>query len=245
MKKTLLCCMVGIVCFLSYSQEKSHIKISNDVELHKLSPNVYLHVSNINSAKYGRVAANGVLLVNKNEAFLFDTPWNDSLTMILVNWLRDSMNLKITGFVPNHWHEDCMGGLGFLHSQQVESYANVMTANFAKNKILPVPKNVFKDSLQLQLGDMQIVCYYFGAAHSMDNIVVWLPSEKILFPGCIAKSMNSKNLGNTADGDLKAYPQTLEKLINKFSDAKIVVPGHGMPGGVELLKHTLNITNSK
>lgn len=72
----------------------------------------------------------------------------------------------------------------------------------------------------------------------MDNIIVWIPSEKVLFPGCLVKGVNAKGLGNTVDGDLKAYPSTIEKVLHKFPDAKIVIPGHGTVGGIELIRHT-------
>ena len=88
------------------------------------------------------------------------------------------------------------------------------------------------------LGDKTIDCFYLGAAHSTDNIVVWIPSEKILFAGCMIKSVNARNLGNTADGDLTAYPGTIKKLLAKFPDVKVVIPGHGDFGGMELVKHT-------
>jgi len=54
----------------------------------------------------------------------------------------------------------------------------------------------------------------------------------------MVKSLTSKNLGNTADGDLIAYPKTIDKLIRKFPSATIVIPGHGEFGGIELIKHT-------
>ena len=155
------------------------------------------------------------------------------------------MKLKVVGFVPNHWHVDCMGGLGFLLNQNIESYANQMTIDIAKSKGLPIPKYGFKDSLQLKLGDKLIHCYYLGAAHTKDNIVVWIPSEQILFAGCMVKSMGSNDLGNTVDGDLKAYPITIDKLIDKLPNAKIVIPGHGQYGGIELIKHTKDLTMIK
>ena len=43
-------------------------------------------------------------------AYLFDTPVNDALTKDLLDWIRDSLHAEVIGFVPNHWHEDCMGG---------------------------------------------------------------------------------------------------------------------------------------
>jgi metallo-beta-lactamase class B len=57
----------------------------------------------------------------------------------------------------------------------------------------------------------------------------------------MVKSLNSVDLGNTADGDLIAYPGTIDKLIKKFKTAKIVIPGHGQIGGPDLLIHTRNL----
>jgi metallo-beta-lactamase class B len=152
------------------------------------------------------------------------------------------MKLQIAGFVPNHWHEDCIGGLNYLKSQKINSYANQLTIDIAKNKGLPVPDQGFKDSLRLSLGDKFIYCYFFGAAHSLDNIVVWIPSEEILFPGCMCKSLNSGNPGNVSDGDISEYPKTIDKVIQKFKSAKVVIPGHGPIGGPELLTHTKSLT---
>jgi metallo-beta-lactamase class B len=235
--------MLLIVCihFSGYSQDNL-IRISDDVELIRISANAYVHVSYTELPSYGLVASNGLLLVNGSEAFLFDTPMTDSLTMELVSFIRNSMKLKIAGFIPNHWHSDCMGGLGYLQNQRIESYANQMTIDIARSKNLPVPDHAFKDSLELRLGDEVIRCYYLGAAHSFDNIVVWIPSEKILFPGCMVKSLDSANLGNTADGDLTAYPNTIESVIRKFPQAKIVIPGHGQFAGLELLTHTKELS---
>ncbi len=217
------------------------LKVSSNVELVKISSNAYVHVSYSYLPSYGRVASNGLVFINGNEAFLFDTPMTDSLTMELVSFIRDSMKLKIAGFVPNHWHADCIGGLGYLQDQKIKSYASQKTIDIARTKNLPVPDYGFKDSIELYLGNKAIECYYLGAAHSLDNIVIWIPSEKILFPGCMVKSINSKDLGNTADGDLAAYPKTIDAVIKKFPMARIVVPGHGPFGGLELLIHTKDL----
>jgi len=229
-----------------FSQEDSkRIKVSEGIELIKISDNAYVHVSVSTIPPYGKVSSNGLIFINKNEAFLFDTPVTDSLTSVLVSWMRDNMRLKIVGFVPNHWHNDCMGGLGYLQSQKVKSYANQMTIDIARLKKHPIPYIGFKDSLNLQLGDKSIECFYFGGAHSTDNIVVWIPSERILFAGCMIKSLASINLGNTADGDLKAYPSTIDQVADKFPMAKIVIPGHGKFGGMDLVIHTKELINKR
>jgi len=242
MKKIFLGLFIGLIQITGFSQsEDKTIKISDDLELIQISDNAYIHVSYTISPKWGRVGANGLLLIDKKKAFLFDTPWTDKQTENLISCIKDTMNVEIVGFIPNHWHEDCMGGLGYIHKQGIKSYANQLTIDIAKIKDLPIPENGFEDSLEIKLGEKIIDCFYLGAAHSMDNIVVWIPSEQILFTACMVKNMRSKNLGNTADGDLISYPMTLTKVMKKFPSAKIVIPGHGEYGGLELIEHTLEL----
>lgn len=214
------------------------IKISDDIHLIKLSTNAYIHVSESFVNGYGNVEANGLIFINGKEALLFDTPWNEKQTSVLINYLSDKMGLKIKGFAPNHFHEDCMGGLALLQKLGIPSYASQKTVDIAREKHLPVPDYAFRDSLWLSLGDKKVLCYYPGAAHTQDNIVVWIPSEKILFAGCMAKAVSSTGLGNLADGDLKSYPATIDRVIARFKDAKIIIPGHGDAGGQEVLAHT-------
>lgn len=239
---------ISLFCIISLSfnvlgqSNYKSIKLSSDIELVKISENAYMHISYTYMQGFGRVGSNGLIVVNGKEALLFDSPGNDSLTQALTSWICDSMQLKLVGFVPNHWHGDCMGGLKYLQSKGIKTYANQMTIDIAKQKSLPVPEIGFSDSLELRLGEKLVKCYYFGAAHSVDNIVVWVPSEQILFAGCMVKTMSSQNLGNTADGDVNAYPVTIEKVYNKFLSAKTVIPGHGSLGGVELLMHTIDLT---
>ena len=242
MKSTVFLTLLILASCNAFSQEDSKlIKVSEDIELIKISDNAFVHVTISTIPPYGKVSSNGLIFINKEEAFLFDTPVSDSLTSVLVSWLRSNLGLRIVGFVPNHWHEDCMGGLEYLKSQKVKSYANQMTIDIARLKKLPVPEFGFRDSLKLQLGDKTIECFYLGGAHSTDNIVVWIPSERILFAGCMIKSLVSTNLGNTADGDLKAYPLTIDKLANKFPMAIYVIPGHGQYGGMNLVNHTKDL----
>ncbi|MBN2613766.1 MAG: subclass B1 metallo-beta-lactamase [Bacteroidales bacterium] len=229
----------------SHSQGSfEEIWISDDLKLLKLSEDVFVHVSYHHLPGTGRFPSNGMVYINGCEALLFDTPMTDSLTRALTVWLEDSMHLQLTGFIPNHWHDDCMGGLGYLKSHKVRSWTNQMTIDIAKTKNLPLPDIGFEDSLLLKFGDKTVECYYPGVAHSLDNIVVWLPEEKILFAGCMVKSINSNNLGNTADGDLKAYPETIGRVMKRYPDAKFIIPGHGEPGGFELLEHTLKLSNN-
>jgi metallo-beta-lactamase class B len=239
--RTALAIVIFNVCLTvpTFTQETfHHIKVSEDIDVIQLSTNSYVHVSYAEFPGFGRIGSNGFIYTNNGEALLFDTPVNDSLTEQLVTWMKDSLNVHLVGFVPNHWHADCMGGLNYLHSIGITSYAHEKTIAIAHSKNLPIPQHGFVDSLTLRLGDQIVVCKYEGPAHTVDNIVTWIPSERILFGGCMVKESKSNSLGNVADADLHEWPKTIGRVIADFPSTVIVIPGHGELGGQELLRHT-------
>jgi glyoxylase-like metal-dependent hydrolase (beta-lactamase superfamily II) len=99
--------------------------------------------------------------------------------------------------------------------------------------------------MSLSCGDTRVELAFLGAGHTIDNIVVWIPKKKILFGGCLIKSQNAGNLGNTKEADLMSYPVTLKKVREQYSEVKIVIPGHGRPGGIELIDHTIELCNNE
>jgi metallo-beta-lactamase class B len=110
------------------------VKISDDISITQLSDKVYTYVSLAEIEGWGMVPSNGMIVINNYQAALLDTPINDAQTETLVNWVADSLHAKVTTFIPNHWHGDCIGGLGYLQKKGVQSYANQMTIDLAKEK---------------------------------------------------------------------------------------------------------------
>lgn len=214
------------------------IKVGPGMEAVKLCDRAYFYVSYDDMGSFGVVPCNGLILVNNGEAALLDTPANDERTAMLVKWIEEGLKARLTTFIPNHWHGDCLGGLAYLQTKGVKSYANQMTIDIARKEKLPVPDYGFTDSLTVKLGDMDLCCYYPGGGHSTDNIVVWIPSEKILFGGCMVKELKATGLGNLSDAAVAEWPSTIDKVMRKYPDARIVIPGHGAYGDRELLLHT-------
>jgi metallo-beta-lactamase class B len=95
------------------------------------------------------------------------------------------------------------------------------------------------------VGREHLELFYPGAGHTIDNSVVWIPERKILFGGCLVKSTSSTDLGNIADADLKEWPRSIHKVMDKFPATEVVIPGHGTSGGMELLQHTLDLLSVK
>ena len=217
------------------------IKISDDLELLKISENSYIHISYHDLENAPHFPANGLIYINNGKAIIIDTPWTDELTKTLTKWLKDSLEVIVEGVIVTHWHVDCMGGLNEIHAAGIKSFSHKLTREIAILKKLPVPKLEFQDSLVLRLDEKKIICKYLGAGHTIDNIVVWIPAEKILFGGCMLKALGWKGLGFTGDADLDEWPKTLNKLLIEFPESRIVIPGHGEYGDLSLIYHTIKL----
>jgi metallo-beta-lactamase class B len=138
-----------------------------------------------------------------------------------------------------------MGGLAEAHRRGATSYASDRTIEIARQKGLPVPQIPCRSQTLVRCETTVALVTYFGPGHTTDNVVVWMPIQKVLFGGCLIKSLDSASLGNTQDGDRAAYPATLRQVQAAYSQARIVVPGHGDWGGPELIGHTLKLCTEK
>ena len=243
MRRSCLLLVLFLAAGLSACASTGYLRyrVSPDIEVIQVSPHAWVHVSYAEIPGFGRVGSNGLVFVVNNEALLFDTPFTDGQTKELVDWIRTKLGARVTGFVPNHSHGDCMGGLAWLHANGVASYADNRTIRLARAAGTPVPQHGFDGTLTLKLGMEEVVCRWFGAAHSPDNIVVWLPGESILFAGCMVKETAAQSIGNTVGADLVAWPGTVTRVAAAYRDARIVIPGHGAFGGTELLGHTIDL----
>ncbi len=216
-------------------------KLSENLEIRKISENIFIHISYYDLEDYKHVPANGLIIRENDKAYIIDTPWTNNETRMLIAWLEDSLKVKVEGVIATHWHMDCMGGLDEVKRQQIPTFAHNKTIEIAKSKSRPIPDTGFQDSLRIHLDGREIICRYFGAGHTVDNIFVWIPKEKILFAGCPVKALNWKSLGFIGDADLEAWPKTLKKVLETYPDCQTVIPGHGDIGGTNLIDHMLDL----
>ncbi|RYE42034.1 MAG: DIM/SIM/IMP family subclass B1 metallo-beta-lactamase [Sphingobacteriales bacterium] len=205
-----------------------------DLKIEQLEEDVYVHTSFEEVNGWGVVAKHGlVVLVNAN-AYLVDTPITAKDTEKLVNWVL-ARGYKIKGSISSHFHSDSTAGVEWLNSQSIPTYASKLTNQLLSKSGKAQAKHSFED-ISFWLVKNKIEVYYPGPGHTEDNLVVWLPKKKILFGGCFVKP---HGLGNLEDANVEAWPASVEKLIAKYGNAKVVVPSHSEIGGVSLLKLTL------
>jgi len=224
-------------------QSESIVYKTEILVIKKLSDQVYQHISFLNTESFGRVPCNGMVVVNEDEAIVFDTPTDDSGAAELLDYLS-TKNKKVKAVVATHFHNDCVGGLKEFHSRNVPSYANNLTIQLIKEKAQgEVPRNGFENELELRLGQKPVITTFVGKGHTLDNVVAYFPDAQTLFGGCLVKEMNAGK-GYLGDADTVAWSETMLKVKMKYPVLKIVIPGHGEPGGVELLDYTEQLFQS-
>jgi len=215
----------------------------DDLQVISIVPGVWRHVSHREMEGYGRVPANGLLVIGEDSAALVDTPWTDEQTGKLFDWVEERFGVRVEHVIATHSHGDCMGGLAEAHRRGASSYSGVLTAEFAARDGSPVPGTTFTENLRIELGETALELRFFGGGHTRDNIVVWIPQPKLLFGGCLVKR-DGGTKGYIAEADLEAWPETLRKVQRAYPQAEVVVPGHGRPGTLQYLDYTIELVET-
>ena len=236
MKSLLTVLILFISCRLFAEEKIPELEITN------IDQGVYLHKSYQHIESYGLVSSNGLIVIDDKKAFLLDTPWSEDDTKKLATWVK-SKGYVLAGSISTHSHEDRTAGIKYLNSQSVPTYASKLTNELLKKGGKEQASNTL-DGTQSLLFNRNVEAFYPGGGHTIDNIVIWLPKSKILYGGCLIRSLNSKGLGYIGEADIKSWPRSAGKVITKYPNAKIVVPGHGGIGDVRLLTHTKKLAEA-
>ena len=207
------------------------------LQVTKIAPEVYVHTS---YKQLGDVIfpSHGLLVSTKEGVVLIDTGWGNEPTEQLLAWVKTNLKQPVKVCVPTHWHDDKMGGIAAVQAQGIPVVTSELTATLAAENGKGAPDITFATDTTFTVGKQQFEVYYPGGGHTADNVVIYLPQQKILFGGCLVKDAQAKNLGNTADADLESWPIAIQKVQQRYPKAKVVVPSHGPWGDRSLLSHT-------
>jgi metallo-beta-lactamase class B len=222
-------------------QLTEEIVISRDIELHRVAEDIWVHTTFADVPGIGRRPANGLVVVDGHEAMLIALPRTDQQTSQLLEWIAQKWGITVTTVIPIDFRDDSPGGLSQAHRPGAVSRALDRTVALAKQKSLPVPQDLYAGELQLHCRKTEVVVTHLGAGDTIDNVVAWMPHHQVLFGGRLVEPLSAASLGNTRDGDLDTYSITLQAVRDAYPKAKVVVPDHGDPGGLDLIDHTLTL----
>jgi glyoxylase-like metal-dependent hydrolase (beta-lactamase superfamily II) len=94
------------------------------------------------------------------------------------------------------------------------------------------PKQTFdKPTFVINDGTRRVEFHYFGWAHTRGDGFVYLPKEQIL---CTGDAVANGPHNYTGDGNIGNWPNVIRKA--QKLEFKTVLPGHGEPGGPEVLE---------
>ncbi|MDO6610407.1 subclass B1 metallo-beta-lactamase [Shewanella sp. 1_MG-2023] len=219
--------------------EKPSLQVKGELSISPLSDTLFVHESFMQTQQYGFVGSNGLVLIDDNKAYLIDTPWSEADTIKLVSWI-ENQGFTLAASVSTHSHEDRTAGVDYLNRIGVTTYASEHTNKLLKQAGKPTTTNSFKAG-QFDFVESKAEVYFVGAGHTVDNLVVWFPQSKLLYGGCLVKSLGSKSLGYYGEADLDAWPFSIKQLQTQFTDTDRVLPGHGKMGDKQLLSHTISL----
>lgn len=212
----------------------------NNLVIRPLTGNFYIYTT-CNFYKGARYPANGMYLLTSGGAVLFDTPWDTTQFQPLLDSIRAKHNQQVVMCIATHFHEDRTGGLEYYRKKGIRTYTSKQTDELSvKNGMKRAEYLLGKDTV-FSVGEYSFQTYYPGWGHAPDNIVIWFEKEKILYGGCLIKSVDDNSLGNLSDASVKDYATTLRNVQHACRNPRFIIPGHNSWTDPGSLKHSLQL----
>ncbi|WP_020601122.1 subclass B1 metallo-beta-lactamase [Spirosoma panaciterrae] len=227
----------------------THLSLAQSIQKPKLkviplNDKVYVHIT------YGLyqnepVPSNGLIIKTKDGVVLVDTGWDtDSIadnTQQLLQWVKENLHQPVRLCIATHAHGDRVGGTGALQRAGVRVVSTPLTAKLSIKEGYPSPEGILPSDTTFTIGGEPIRCYFPGEGHTSDNIVVYLPNQRILHGGCLVKSVAAFGMGYLGDANLAEWANSIRNVQAQFGKARIIVPGHDEWSDPKALDHTLNL----
>ena len=217
------------------------VSLGADVYVQRLAPNVWRHVSFKLLPGLGPVPANGVVVATGDGALVIDTAWNSEQGAVILDWAEKEIG-PVRAVIVTHAHDDRLGGLEESSQRGIPSFALAETSRLAAEAGWPPIREPIDSGYSLASFGVRGEVYFPGAGHTVDNATVWLEDQRLLVGSCLVRSANATSLGNIEQADLESWPEAIARLQERYPEVLIVVPGHGDPGGPELLSRTRELS---
>ncbi len=183
-------------------------------------------------------------LVTNNGVVMFDTPWDTTQFQPLLDSIKNRHNKTVVLCIATHFHDDKTAGLEYYKQKGIKTYTTQQTDELSKKSGKKRAAYLINKDTAITMGQYSFQTYYPGRGHTADNIVVWFEKEKILYGGCLIKSIEDEDLGYLGDASINDYATTIEKIQQKYKKPKFIIIGHGDWLSTNSLKHTLKMAKN-
>ena len=233
-------CIVLLACASPPSAPRGATALQADVFVQPIAPGVWRHVSYKRYPDSGYFPSNGLIVAGPDGALIIDTAWDTKQTARVLDWVEVNVG-PARALLITHAHDDRMGGIAEADRRHIPSYALSETVQRARERGWPPIQHAVTSVFRLETLGVPGELFFPGPAHTVDNATVWLQETQVLAGGCLVRAAAATSMGNTSDADLNAWPRAITMLQERYPRVRLVVPGHGEPGGPELLAHTRDL----
>lgn len=234
------------IILLSVFTFVSSVLIATPLQVKKVDNNVYALVGELsqrskenfgNNSTHGVIVTNeGVILIDSGASYLGAKQIHEAIKKLTDKEIKIVIN---TGGQDHRWlGNDYFKKLGariIASSKAKEDQKNRADQHMAildnligeslKDTNPVFATEVFDKKKNLELGDVKLELYHFGSAHTVGDILVWLPKKSIMFSGDIV--FNNRMLGIGPARNFKSWINVFEKMAS--FKPQYIVPGHGNP----------------
>jgi glyoxylase-like metal-dependent hydrolase (beta-lactamase superfamily II) len=204
---------------------------------------------------------NSWIIESKNGVVVIDTQRQLSEGKNVLEEVK-KINKPILGVIITHPHPDHINGAEALlnGTANVPIYSTQSTFDIMKNdkgglialskQILGndysnqtiLPNNIVKSGKNITIDEITYNFEDIGPGEAGDMTLIYLPSQKILFTGDV---VNNRMHSFLAEGRSSEWIKQIEYIMQNYSNAEILFPGHGQSGPPKtLLDEQLNYINT-
>ncbi len=217
---------------------------------HDASPEA-AHLDEVADGVFGYIQPDGSWWINscgviagKDRTVVIDTCATELRTRRLIDTVREKTGSRVSTLINTHHHGDHTHGNYLLDDATIiahekcrelivdhgiTKYEGVFAVEEWGELRARAPELTFRDSLTLYVDDIRAEIQHVGtAAHTTNDVVVWLPEQSVLFSGDLVFNggtpfaiMGSISGSRAAMGFLRGL------------EAQTIVPGHGAVCGPE------------
>ncbi|MGH2588546.1 MAG: MBL fold metallo-hydrolase [Dehalococcoidia bacterium] len=214
--------------------------LGTDSTMQEVAEGVFAYIQ----APGGFCIANAGLIAGPDGAIAVDALFTPAMTHAFQEQIRRHTSKPVRQLINTHHHIDhTLGNEHFdgveivAHTRCREHIARVGVPRERLHAVAPhftpeiaqsqtrLPTVTFADQMNLFLGERRVQLTHLGTAHTVDDVLVYLPAEKVLFAGDVAFHYVTPL---AFEGHISGWIRVLDAI--ERMDVETIVPGHGPVG---------------
>jgi len=211
----------------------------------QVAPHTYFvkGLAEMGSDKNQNFISNAGFVITPKGVVVVDALGSPTLAKKLIAEIKKLTSQKIVAVIVTHYHADHIYGLQEFKNIGAKIYAqgegrNYISSETAKQRLISsridfapwvnasthlMSADVWIDqSFTLTVGGVEFKISRVGPAHAPEDLIIYVPSEKVLFAGDLVFRGRIPFVGNA---DSKGWLQALNEI--ESLNPSIVIPGHG------------------